>query len=566
MLQEIFQKIDNHVSDIENIQEFSDKLIREIEQLEELNSMLEKLKTNEYFSEIIKNIKVIETLEKRLIYLQKVQQIEAISNQLKSFIRTDNEKAYNLYKDLEQYQNFSPYLTELVLERLSYAGNILKEEFYKQFETLLDEIGWPFQSQGNSIGVHKHYRENFLSLFSKLSELDSTQGVALFLVQGLKQKVQFHFFSEKDTNRIDKPEWLFSYILKILSWHFEFCYSCLIGVSTNELVTLKQVFINELMLITKERVENDLEVIIKLPQNSLNSILLHYIDEVIKFDWEIYEEFNWLSSILDLFTVPQIFQIWLEIDIHFMQSQFLAIFNEKTWDQSEIVENEYNNIRNIIVLYDSLYVRYSRVFNEEIREKLVNRVQKWIVPQTILRYEDEFNETKHNIIHYESNPSLWAEWCSKLATFYQGLSHFQLFIVELQNEYFSDEHLTISKLKKVILDKIVSLVMYTVKEEIVTYTRNRAWFEVGQLKVKPVNKMLKQLLQHSSHELSKNILAYCLKDVESIFLANMKDKRVKEEVFGFLLSDIKSLCKEFGDWRESFEIISETLKRENLVK
>lgn len=120
-------------------------------------------------------------------------------------------------------------------------------------------------------------------------------------------------------------------------------------------------------------------------------------------------------------------------------------------------------------------------------------------------------------------------------------------MLELSNEQFAEEHLSINKLKKSIIDKLIALVMYTVNEEIYSFTKNKTWFEEGQLKVKLISKMLKHLTQNSPHDLSKNVLAYCLKQVESSVLTNMKNKRVKTEVFGFLIADVKSLLKEFGD-------------------
>lgn len=137
---EIHSKIDNHVSDISELENFCSSLDEEIRKLEEINEIIQQLKSHDFFTEILENVKSIETLEKKLIYLRQIQQVEKIGKSLRNYLGSDNDKAFEFYKELEQFSVSTPYLISVIQNRINYSQEILKAGFYKQLENLLEEI------------------------------------------------------------------------------------------------------------------------------------------------------------------------------------------------------------------------------------------------------------------------------------------------------------------------------------------------------------------------------------------------------------------------------------------
>ena len=542
------------VSDLCQVEQLMEETAQKLKDYEEVSEIIQELKSNESFNKFLESVSRIERLERQKRLLEKFRELEEISTECQK--TKDPDRSYSLYEKLQNFTAASDYMEELRSTRVAYIKQELSSVFSNKLEKLLEDMGWPFQSRGEIIGMHPHFKELFLETFQRLANLDSLESSLDTLCKPIEKRITYHFFSDKESNRIEKPEWLFGYTLKCFSLHFEFCYSCLENDLLENLAYLKQFILNRLINKVKQRVQADLNQLVDLPEK--NKLLLHYIDEVIKFDWNCQETFRFCPNLLELFTVPKVFELWQEIDIKYLQSEFFNIFTEDSWEAQWISGYKFNNIRSVLMLYNTLASRYSQIFNEEVRASLLQKLQNWLFPMVVQTHEDQFNNLKHSLLHIESNPELWKELSAKFSALNQNLVSLQQFLLTLDSE-FPKLHLEINILKTEVIKKLVNLVMITVEDVIKDYTRRNAWFEPNQLKVKTVKKCIEKLKEATAPEVFAKVVNFTVQHTKEAFLKEMKGKKLKG-LFDNLMTDLRSLFKVIPDKENTLEALQSSLE------
>ena len=67
---------------------------------------------------------------------------------------------------------------------------------------------------------------------------------------------------------------------------------------------------------------------------------------------------------------------------------------------------KYDHINEIILLHNSLMIKYNDIFAVEIRDKLIENMNKNIAKLFLDVYNERFDIDKASIMHYESNHDL----------------------------------------------------------------------------------------------------------------------------------------------------------------
>ncbi|XP_058834029.1 RINT1-like protein [Topomyia yanbarensis] len=318
-----------------------------------------------------------EVLAKIDVYLKKINQlqnmkeyfmilldIQNISQGLTSYISgKDDSKMVSLYVAL------SGSLSNSILDRLSgvdaphlkmYARNtafywhyILKDKFSKEFEAVLKTIKWPNLNQSlelfnpskenlNKLAILGEYLflvkipgdQNLLSTKITPSIIcpPFTAPVEILLKQ-FRLRFQFHFTGNKQTNRLDKPEWYFT---QILSWAKEnhvfvgqnFQTAALKAGVTNHNVRLE--FIRGLVQLAIEKLVDDIDTICQE-----EALFAHLIDEVLSFEQELKTSLGYPSSLPNAVAVliqPKYLVKWMAIEEKFTTDKMDAMLkSEDPW-------------------------------------------------------------------------------------------------------------------------------------------------------------------------------------------------------------------------------------------
>jgi RAD50-interacting protein 1 len=194
----------------------------------------------------------------------------------------------------------------------------LKDSITKSFTKVLERMGWPKKDMNLLGDVLSTWAEQ-AGLLLELQDAESTQArtrgdvpVVLLpvetMIAPLAQRFRYHFYGERPTNRLDKPEYFLSHVLDLLDRQSEFIQEELQAVldhRTEASGTVEEVypdaisaFITGLLPMAVNKCLSLLPNIVSQPQ-----LLSHLMNELMSFDDIIRESWNYNP-------VPGTFSSW----------------------------------------------------------------------------------------------------------------------------------------------------------------------------------------------------------------------------------------------------------------
>uniref|UniRef100_A0A8C4R3V6 RAD50 interactor 1 n=1 Tax=Eptatretus burgeri TaxID=7764 RepID=A0A8C4R3V6_EPTBU len=261
----------------------------------------------------------VEGLEKYLCYLKWISWVEELSDSIQQHLMTSSitEALSKLVSLSELDQLLKPsscsHLVAFVRSTLLFWHNILCVKLTSDFEEVLKQLKWPFvgpmQLQslpaGPSAGTGA-LRASLAVLFRHLLQLQipeevvskqstlpdsfwlpSLPPIALpfqLMLRPLQKRFKYHFYGNKQTNAIDKPEW---YMTQVLTWignHSTFLETVIQPILTKEdiLLDAKVEFSRGLVMLMLEKLASDMPSALYDDQ-----LFCHVVDEALQFDRDL---------------------------------------------------------------------------------------------------------------------------------------------------------------------------------------------------------------------------------------------------------------------------------------
>ncbi|KAK7603639.1 hypothetical protein V9T40_003638 [Parthenolecanium corni] len=441
---EIPAKIDETTRRIENVQSdilsFIDELknFLKIYETGDLENSFEKLST---FA-----VKRTE-FNKCLNYLKTVKFIENTSNDLKKFYQEGNwNKCVMSYLSLglllrgissTQCTNILEYLKDVV----QYWHKLLKSKLIVEYEQLLKVLNWPFVTRNKALPPlpQEDLKSKFQLLTKLLLETELPEELRVkpivtsaltidfpqpslpifLLLEPLRKRFLFHFCGNKQTNRSDKPEWMFSQILTWIKDHEYFLSDWMQPVYKGFTSSVKVEFICGLVKMVTEKLHSDL---LQLQYDDI--LFTHTLDETLGFHRELTSNYGYPStsaSVLSVLTQAQIFVKWINMERKYAERRMDDMLNSNTaWEV--ISENERCKITEcgdeFIILLSTITDRYSslprpghRLQFLDFQLELIDDFRLRLVQLRIEDYMDILSSDVPailNTLHYLS--SILVEW------------------------------------------------------------------------------------------------------------------------------------------------------------
>uniref|UniRef100_A0A182Q7G6 RAD50-interacting protein 1 n=1 Tax=Anopheles farauti TaxID=69004 RepID=A0A182Q7G6_9DIPT len=337
-----------------SLDDFEDKINDRLEQYHQL------------MKEIGDKMKQIRELQTVRDYLALVKDIENISQELEASIGgKDDSKPIALYVALTGPNSIldridgieAPHLKMYARKTAFHWHDVLTAKYSAEFEALLKTIKWPNLNQSLEQFNPSKDHINKLVLLAEYLFLVRLPGdqellnvkltpciicphyatpVELF-VRPFRLRFQFHFTGNKQTNRIDRPEW---YLTQVLTWAKEnhifvgqhFQSPALRAGIANSSVRLE--FVRGLVQLAIEKLVVDIEQIV-LDE----ALFAHLIDEVLPFEQDLKTTLgypNSYPSVVSVLVQPVYFLKWMAIEKKFTTDKMDAMLN--TEDPFELLD------------------------------------------------------------------------------------------------------------------------------------------------------------------------------------------------------------------------------------
>jgi hypothetical protein len=253
----------------------------------------------------------VRRLEIAAAYLDILQEIEKTSNSAADQLLQSPRLALRSYAQLRslshaliqaqpEAEGAAPHLIDWVTAKTNHVEKELHSALSKDFKTALDEMQWPQKDlnlSGDILSVWTEkadllldLQEPKLLLNSNGSQRDANLQADVLLpleimVKPLAQRFRYHFFGDRPTNRLDKPEYFLSHIEDLLECHSPFITEALQPIldlrtrSSEDLETLYpgaiSCFITALLPLVMEKALSVLPQISSQPQ-----LLSHFMREL----------------------------------------------------------------------------------------------------------------------------------------------------------------------------------------------------------------------------------------------------------------------------------------------
>jgi hypothetical protein len=248
-------------------------------------------------------------------------------------------------------EDAAPHLMNQVAKHTSALYKDIEKQFKEDLRSTLTQIDWPQQELRLSEGNIARFGEQVdLLLELQMTDLkenaeeDKPNVIPLLpmevMVEPLALRFRFHFYGEKPTNRLDKPEYYLSHILDVLEKHNEFMSSHVqpiidaqnskSSVGDALLSDAVSAFITALLpLVTAKSLQ-------LLPQiETQPQLLSHFVHELMAFDKTLMDSWgyqpttdlliDWKGLTWEILNTHGYFSPWLKAEKDFALSRYRSI-------------------------------------------------------------------------------------------------------------------------------------------------------------------------------------------------------------------------------------------------
>ncbi|KAI1609208.1 TIP-1 family-domain-containing protein [Exophiala viscosa] len=302
-------------------------------------------------------------------HLEIVQQMNALSTQTRSNLSSQPEtsvQAYvqlrGLFKQIQSAQpaaeDAAPQLVYEIEQHCNQLYNEVKNVLEENLRKILEQMKWP-SKELNLIGNIRERWDQQVRLLLKLQDPDlitafggkdnlgpspNVEPVVLLplevMVQPLAARFRYHFYGDKPTNRLDKPEYFLTHVLDLVERHSGFVSDMLGPIFDEEVLsseTLEAIysdavsaFITALLPIVLAKSLSFLPQISQEPQ-----LLSHFMHELMVFDAALRDTWgyvpiprmltDWKGVTWKILTVHGYFAPWLAVEKDFALSRYRTI-------------------------------------------------------------------------------------------------------------------------------------------------------------------------------------------------------------------------------------------------
>ncbi|KAA8646227.1 hypothetical protein EYZ11_001481 [Aspergillus tanneri] len=340
------------------------------EQQADIDSRLKAITKSDASDEAAKRFEAgIEKLQRLEIsrgYVSLLKEAEELSKEALKNMQSTPQLAIRPYSRLRNIvhslveaqpaaEGAAPHLVDYVGKLTSVLREQMKSDFTRWLQETLEQVKWPSKDLNFPESLQIQWKENVeLLLDLQIPELkgrgtvpsrpNAEPSILLPLeamVRPLELRFKYHFSGDKPTNRLDKPEYFLSHILDLINNFGGFFTSFLQPIFDEKAQAVgsdlewnfhdaSHAYITALLPMLRQKIMTSLPQISEHPQ-----LLSHFVHELMNFDNEIRESWNylpdpytdesWKGITWDILTKEGWFDRWLQVEKDFALARYKEI-------------------------------------------------------------------------------------------------------------------------------------------------------------------------------------------------------------------------------------------------
>ncbi|KAK9464866.1 TIP-1 family-domain-containing protein [Lipomyces arxii] len=266
-------------------------------------------------------------------------------------------------------ENAVVYLLQFLVASMTSLQVQLRDVLANDFRSTLEVIGWPRRiSQAADMTSFETSMNKLLSFQISLGTTKKTTSVPLIpfevMAEPLDIRFRFHFEGNKETNRIDRPEWMFTHFIATIEDCRGFVEFAVQEILDRLTVVSNRVALNELILAYLPSVERKIKLLIPIVKSD-PQLFSHLMLETMKFDDYLRDAYNftpygqdeWEGVTGVVMTKSQFFESWITVEKNFAFDRYqdiIAAADAWVIDFDAVGETETKPTKSAIRLRDLL--------------------------------------------------------------------------------------------------------------------------------------------------------------------------------------------------------------------
>ncbi|KIV97350.1 hypothetical protein PV10_01112 [Exophiala mesophila] len=343
----------------------------------DLDQRLKELTQSDVTTEATKKIESrmnkLGNLEIAQAYLELLQEMDRCDTETSKHLTKKPDESIKSYLQLHSLwtrmkenqpsaEGAAPQLLYIFEQQTTRIFKSLKDSLEKSLRKTLDEMNWPSRDMTVSSNAREKW-ENQVQLLLEIQEPDLVQSapndttwnagpppepVTLFplevMINPLAARFRYHFYGDRPTNRLDKPEYFLSHVLDLIEQHSNFVIDILGPILDQRALKSEALesiysdpisaFITGLLPMVRAKSLSFLPQVVSEPQ-----LFSHFMREIMLFDSSIRDSWgyipiprmlgDWRGVTWDLLYTHGYFQSWLTVERDFALSRYNNIRDDR---------------------------------------------------------------------------------------------------------------------------------------------------------------------------------------------------------------------------------------------
>ena len=360
-----------------------------------------QLETEEFVDILREKCERLKKLEKQREQMVALKEFKSILKKMNDAYQESTPKAIMFYSEaVTVYQNLpkdcNQNLEDKIYAKIEEWETKLIETVKSDFLRTMSKLGWgsnemnalsssqlkeaekeQLVNQRNSLflqllGLQKPVKRNILELQNDSENVGELLPPISALLIVFKKRFYFHFYGDRKTNNVEKPEW---YLTQVLKWvqdsrdYLDEEFQPLVNKMWSKPVNVKVMFVDGLLGFIRTKMRQDLTQVVYN-----ETLLSHYVDEVLNFDRELESSIDvenidccFYSPIQQLLLNESVFPKWIEMESNLVKEKLDLLLSdwENCW-KPEVLDDPYlkfipRSANMFLTLLDCISNRYQRL-------------------------------------------------------------------------------------------------------------------------------------------------------------------------------------------------------------
>lgn len=131
--------------------------------------------------------------------------------------------------------------------------------------------------------------------------------------------------SDRDTSKVDKPEWYLEYSTNVMKYCNEYLYEVLATITIHQFKSIQSAFIQQIFSAINIRLEQDVQYIMNFEPSQARVLLFYHADQILMFMHGVYYDLDIKNMYGKYMEIGNVTNNWIEKDKTKIEKKYFKV-------------------------------------------------------------------------------------------------------------------------------------------------------------------------------------------------------------------------------------------------